>query len=84
MGDDEKFDLMDRFIAEAEFSGGKSNDLDGLRVDFQDGWGLLRASNTGPNLTARFEGNSEQALQQIQNDFHEQLLKIAPNLKVPF
>lgn len=82
--DEKKFAIMERFIAEAEFSGGKSSDLDGLRIDFQDGWGLLRASNTGPNLTARFEGNSEETLQQIQNDFHEQLARIVPELKIPF
>ena len=81
--DGKKFDLMQRFIAEAKFSGGKSNDLDGLRVDFQDGWGLLRASNTGPNLTARFEGDSEAAMKQIQGLFKEQLAKIDPDLEFP-
>lgn len=81
--DGKKFEVMRRFIGEAVFSDGKTNDLDGLRVDFQDGWGLLRASNTGPNLTARFEGDSEAAMKQIQGLFQEQLAKIDADLKIP-
>jgi len=82
--EEKKFDLVERFIAEAAFPGATRNTLDGLRVDFEDGWGLLRASNTGPALTARFEGVSEQSLQRIQNEFHEQLHAVAPDLNIPF
>jgi phosphomannomutase/phosphoglucomutase len=82
--DDEKFELMDRFREVASFPTGKTNDLDGLRVDFQDGWGLLRASNTGPALTARFEASDEKALEAIRSQFREQLARVAPDLDITF
>jgi len=82
--DDEKFDLIRRFREEASFPHGKSNDLDGLRVDFAEGWGLLRASNTGPALTARFEGRDDAALKAVQDRFREQLSRVAPDLDIPF
>ncbi|MEO1080781.1 MAG: phosphomannomutase/phosphoglucomutase [Pseudomonadota bacterium] len=84
VSDEEKFELVERFKREAQFSGGKSNDLDGLRVDFHEGWGLLRASNTGPNLTARFEANDDSNLEKIKKQFSEQLAAVAPDLKIPF
>jgi len=43
--------------------------LDGVRVSFDDGWALVRASNTGPNLTVRFEAISEERLMELQNEF---------------
>ncbi|EAQ97656.1 phosphomannomutase/phosphoglucomutase [Congregibacter litoralis] len=82
--DDEKFALMQKFIESARFADGKPNDLDGLRVDFQDGWGLLRASNTGPALTARFEAGDEAGLEKIRSLFREQLAAVAPDLNIPF
>jgi phosphomannomutase/phosphoglucomutase len=82
--DDEKFDLMQRFRDEASFPTGKANDLDGLRVDFPDGWGLLRASNTGPALTARFEADDAKALDGIRGQFRDQLARLAPDLDIPF
>ncbi|WOJ97497.1 phosphomannomutase/phosphoglucomutase [Congregibacter brevis] len=82
--DAEKFALMKKFVESARFVDGKPNDLDGLRVDFQDGWGLLRASNTGPALTARFEASDEAGLEKIQGLFREQLAAVAPDLTIPF
>jgi phosphomannomutase/phosphoglucomutase len=82
--DDEKFALMQKFVDAARFADGKPNNLDGLRVDFQDGWGLLRASNTGPALTARFEAGDEAGLERIQSLFREQLAAVAPDLTIPF
>lgn len=84
ISDDEKFALIDRFVSEARFSGGKSNDIDGLRVDFEDGWGLLRASNTTPALTARFEANDEAGLSRIRDAFRKELQAIAPDMDIPF
>lgn len=46
------------------------NDIDGVRVTFDDGWALVRASNTGPNLTLRFEAINEQRLKEIENEFN--------------
>ena len=44
-------------------------DIDGVRVNFSDGWALVRASNTGPNLTARFEAKTEDRLEKIKKEF---------------
>ena len=44
-------------------------DIDGVRVTFDDGWALVRASNTGPNLTVRFEAKTEERLASLQNEF---------------
>jgi phosphomannomutase/phosphoglucomutase len=79
-----KFGLIERFIAEAQFGDGKRNDLDGLRVDFETGWGLLRASNTSAALTARFEANNEVELQRIMGLFRQQLASVDPGVDIPF
>ena len=54
--------------------------LDGIRVDFADGWGLLRASNTTPKLILRFEAESEQALAEIQQLFQAELSRLEPDI----
>ena len=65
--DDNKFALIDALMARAEqFAGGRPTTIDGLRVDFPDGWGLVRASNTTPSLVARFEGRDEEALERVK------------------
>ena len=79
-----KFPLIAKFTKEADFTNGKVNTLDGLRVDFQDGWGLLRASNTSAALTARFEADSQEALERIQEEFRSQVAAIAPDLELNF
>jgi phosphomannomutase/phosphoglucomutase len=56
--DENKFEIIDRFMANSDIDGDKIL-IDGLRVNFNDGWGLLRASNTTPKLVLRFEGDTE-------------------------
>jgi len=58
--------------------------LDGLRVEYADGFGLARPSNTTPVIVLRFEADSETALNRIQNDFRKVFQKAAPHLKLPF
>jgi phosphomannomutase/phosphoglucomutase len=58
--------------------------LDGLRVEYADGFGLARPSNTTPVIVLRFEADSETALQRIQNDFRKIFQQAAPHLKLPF
>jgi phosphomannomutase/phosphoglucomutase len=58
--------------------------LDGLRVEYADGFGLARPSNTTPVIVLRFEADSEHGLQRIQNDFRRIFQKAAPHLKLPF
>ncbi|EKF74338.1 phosphoglucomutase/phosphomannomutase [Alcanivorax hongdengensis A-11-3] len=85
VSDETKFDLVDALSKRAEqFSGGRATTIDGLRVDFPDGWGLVRASNTTPVLVARFEGRDEEALQRVQTQFHNHLLAVDDSLKLPF
>ncbi len=58
--------------------------LDGLRVEYADGFGLARPSNTTPVIVLRFEADDEDALQRIQNDFREMFRQAAPHLQLPF
>jgi len=58
--------------------------LDGLRVEYPDGFGLMRPSNTTPVIVLRFEADSAAALARIQDDFRRVLLGAAPDLKLPF
>jgi phosphomannomutase/phosphoglucomutase len=58
--------------------------IDGVRADFADGWGLVRASNTTPILVVRFDGETEVALSRIKNVFRARMLAINPDLELPF
>lgn len=76
--------FVERFRAQAKFADARLSTIDGLRVDWNDGWGLVRASNTTPVLVLRFDGDSEEALERIQQAFREQLLALDPELQLPF
>ena len=58
--------------------------IDGVRAEYEDGFGLARASNTTPVVVLRFEGDSEQALRRIQEEFRQTLLALAPEARLPF
>jgi len=77
IADDEKFDFMTKFIEEAEFNDAKDAiRIDGLRVEFDSGWGLLRASNTGAHLTARFEADNPDMLKTLQVMFAKEMERL--------
>ncbi|MGA7595407.1 MAG: phosphomannomutase/phosphoglucomutase [Gallionella sp.] len=77
--------LLEQLRQTARFTGAKEIiTLDGLRVEYADGFGLARPSNTTPVIVLRFEGDSEDALQRIQDDFRRLFLQAAPHLKLPF
>ena len=76
--------LVERMVAQADFPGAEVTTLDGLRVDFPDSWGLVRASNTTPNLVLRFEGDTKEALGAIQERFRQLLQAVEPGLKLTF
>ncbi len=76
--------FIERFQKEAAFSDARINTIDGVRADWPDGWGLVRASNTTPILVLRFDADSKEALQRIQEDFRTQLLALKPDMKLPF
>ena len=79
--DDNKFKIIKEFADNCRLEGEK-NTIDGLRLDFEDGWGLIRASNTTPKLVLRFEGKSEEILNRIQNDFLNELTRICPDIDI--
>jgi phosphomannomutase/phosphoglucomutase len=76
--------FVERFRAAAKFEGARNSTIDGLRVDWPDGWGLVRASNTTPVLVLRFDADSQPALSRIQTAFRDQLLALDPGLVLPF
>ncbi len=80
----EKFDIVRRIQEQAHFPNGNIITLDGIRVDFADSWGLLRASNTTPNLVARFEADDDEALANVKSIFREQILQVQPSISLPF
>lgn len=83
--DEKKFQLVEKLKEGADkIQEGSVSTLDGLRVDFEDGWGLVRASNTRSALTSRFEGNDEAALKRIQGFFRDRLKAIDSQLDIPF
>lgn len=82
--EDEKFLLMQRLIDGANFATGVLSKIDGLRVNFVDGWGLVRPSNTTPCLVLRFEAETIAVLERIKDLFRENLLAVKPDLVLPF
>ena len=58
--------------------------IDGLRVEYSDGFGLARPSNTTPVVVLRFEADSEAALKRIQGDFRRAILAVKPSAQLPF
>jgi phosphomannomutase/phosphoglucomutase len=81
----ENFALIDKLRAEAEFPGAdRIVDIDGLRVEYPDGFGLARGSNTTPVVVLRFEGENPAALDRIQKEFARVILAAKPDAKLPF
>ena len=67
--DDIKFSIIEKIEEYVKSKGYQYLTIDGIKVLFDDSWALVRASNTGPNITARFEANSMQRLEELQNEF---------------
>ena len=80
--EEKKFKIVKDFVNKAQFKGGSKVTIDGLRVDFDDGWGLIRASNTTPKLVLRFEAKTSSRLKEIKNMFLKQLKLIDETIKV--
>lgn len=80
----ENFLFIEELKKIADFPEANLVTIDGLRVNFTDGFGLVRASNTTPALVIRFEADSQDALSRIQNLFKKALLKVRPELNIPF
>lgn len=83
--DETKFAIVERLAREGDFgTDGVKTTLDGIRVDYTDGWGLCRASNTTPVLVLRFEGKSEESLERIKDSFRVALKQAEPSIVAPF
>ncbi|QJE00615.1 phosphomannomutase/phosphoglucomutase [Massilia forsythiae] len=85
LAEGEHFALIGKLRASATFPGAERIvDIDGLRVEYADGFGLARASNTTPVVVLRFEADTPQALARIQQDFARVILAVAPDATLPF
>jgi phosphomannomutase/phosphoglucomutase len=82
--EDNKFSIIDALHHGAQWGEAKLTTIDGVRVDYPRGWGLVRASNTTPVLVLRFEAEDAEELARIQGVFRTQLLKVVPDLQLPF
>lgn len=73
--DDKKFNIVDKIREYCDKKNYTYSTIDGVKVKFSDGFALVRASNTGPNITMRFEAKEESRLKEIQNEFTSELEK---------
>ena len=81
----ENFAFMEQLFSSPNLpADGRITDIDGLRIDFTDGFGLIRASNTTPSLVLRFEGETQEVLERIQDQFRQLILEIKPEIALPF
>ncbi len=81
ISEDEKFELMRTLTAGCQFPQAHVICLDGLRVEYANGWGLIRASNTSANLTLRFEADDESAMAEVKTVFRRELSPFINNIK---
>ncbi len=85
MAEGEPFTLIDRLKADGKFNGADEIiTIDGVRVEYADGFGLARPSNTTPVVVLRFEADNATALERIQADFRQALQSVWPGITLPF
>jgi len=84
VSENDKFSLVKKIGQQAHFPDGALTRIDGIRVDFTDGWGLVRASNTSPALLLRFEADTPDSLKKIQSKFKQLLLQVDRTLPINF
>ncbi|MEO7876881.1 MAG: phosphomannomutase/phosphoglucomutase, partial [Dokdonella sp.] len=83
MHEGEHYRFMENFARNATFDGARLTTIDGIRADWPDGWGLVRASNTTPVLVLRFDADNAKSLKRIQDAFRAQLLALDASLPLP-
>lgn len=85
MEEGEHFKFMERLSEKStSFTDAEVTLIDGIRVDYADGWGLVRASNTTPCLVLRFEGKNKKAMATVQEKFREVLTELQADINLPF
>ncbi len=82
--DGAQHEFVEKFVAGATFDGAKLTTIDGVRADYPDGWGLLRASNTTPSLVIRFEADTDEAMTRIQGEFRQHMQNTDSSVSIPF
>ncbi len=82
--DQAKFEIISKVKEHLNSPTATITEIDGVRVDYDNGWGLVRASNTTPTLTLRFEGDDQDALSLIMEEFRDALTQVDPALQIPF
>jgi phosphomannomutase/phosphoglucomutase len=81
----ENYAVIDKLQKQARFPGSKEIiTIDGVRVEYPDGFGLARSSNTTPVIVLRFEADNAQALARIQDAFRQEILAVAPEARLPY
>jgi phosphomannomutase/phosphoglucomutase len=81
----EPFTILEKMKANANFTDAESvNTIDGIRVEYADGFGLARPSNTTPVVVMRFEADTQEAIERIQMAFKNAILEVKPEAKLPF
>lgn len=80
----EHYAFMEKLQQSASFDNASVSTIDGLRVDYADGFGLVRPSNTTPILVLRFEADSDVAIERIQADFAKNIHAVDANIELPF
>lgn len=81
----ENFALIGKLQSDARFEGAQDIiTIDGLRVEYADGFGLARSSNTTPVVVLRFEAETPEALERIQGEFRKVILAARPDVTLPF
>lgn len=83
IAENQKNSIVDK-LAESIFPQAKRITIDGLRLEYPEGWALIRASNTSAHLTLRFEADDQQALSRLQHQLKQKLIPLLPDTKLPF
>jgi len=76
--------FMQKFAQHAKLPNANITTIDGIRADYDQGWGLVRASNTTPSLVIRFEAENDSVIEDIKSAFRDEMLKIDSTLNLPF
>ena len=84
MEEGEQHQLIRELADSADFPGANVTKIDGVRVDYDDGFGLARASNTTPMVIFRFEADNTKALQRIQKEFRTRIRVLRSDLPFPY
>lgn len=79
--DENKFEIVDKIKEYCNEKNYKVIDIDGARIEFENGWALVRASNTGPNLTVRFEATTQSRAEELQKEFQDLIEKLSNEYK---